>query len=102
MSFFHKKKKKMSQNVWATIMPFGPVTNILLAQTFFFGPAKGWPSFQTLKPCPFQVKWAVPYCIWIAKRARIAKTIGHCRSNDCRSNDIIPFLLTSYVQESDH
>jgi hypothetical protein len=22
----------MSQNVWATIMPFGPVTNILLAQ----------------------------------------------------------------------
>ena len=40
---------------------------------------------------PFQVKWAVPYCIWIAKSARIAKTIGHCRSiksrsNDCRSN----------------
>ena len=29
MSFFHKKK--MSQNVWATIMPFGPVTNFLLA-----------------------------------------------------------------------
>ena len=28
MSFFHKK---MSQNLWATIMPFGPVTNILLA-----------------------------------------------------------------------
>ena len=24
MSFFHKK---MSHNVWATIMPFGPVTN---------------------------------------------------------------------------
>jgi hypothetical protein len=22
----------MSQNVWATIMPFGPVTNFLLAQ----------------------------------------------------------------------
>ena len=31
----------MSQNVWATIMPFGPVTNFLLAQKFFFGPAKG-------------------------------------------------------------
>jgi hypothetical protein len=30
MSFFHKKI--MSQNVWATIMPFGPVTNFLLAQ----------------------------------------------------------------------
>jgi hypothetical protein len=29
MSFFHRK---MSQNLWATIMPFGPVTNILLAQ----------------------------------------------------------------------
>jgi hypothetical protein len=30
----------MSQNVWATIMPFGPVTlNFLLAQKFFFGPA---------------------------------------------------------------
>ena len=26
MSFFHKK---MSQNFWATIMPFGPVTNLL-------------------------------------------------------------------------
>jgi hypothetical protein len=48
----------------------------------------------------FQVKWAVPYCIWIAKSTRIAKTIGHCRSiksrsndcrsNKCRSNDIIP------------
>jgi hypothetical protein len=38
----------MSQNVWATIMPFGPVTNILLAQNFFFGPAFGWPSFQML------------------------------------------------------
>jgi hypothetical protein len=62
---------------------------------------------------PFQVKWAVPYCIWIAKSARIEKTIGHCRSiksrsndcrcnkcrsNDCRSiecrsNDIIPACL---------
>jgi hypothetical protein len=39
----------MSQNVWVTIMPFGPVTlNILLAKNYFFGPAKGWPSFQTL------------------------------------------------------
>ena len=26
----------MSQNLWATIMSFGPVTNILLAQNFFF------------------------------------------------------------------
>ena len=31
----------MSQNVWATIMPFGPVTNFLLAPKKFFGPAKG-------------------------------------------------------------
>jgi hypothetical protein len=38
----------MSQNVWATIMPFGPVTNFLLAQNFFFEPAKGWSSFQAL------------------------------------------------------
>jgi hypothetical protein len=39
MSFFHKK---MSQTLWATIMPFGPVTlNILLAQENFFGPPKG-------------------------------------------------------------
>jgi hypothetical protein len=29
MSFF---PKKMSQNDWATILPFGPVTNFLLAQ----------------------------------------------------------------------
>jgi hypothetical protein len=29
----------MSQNVWATIMPFGPVTNFLLAQKKIFVPA---------------------------------------------------------------
>ena len=34
MSFFINK---MSQNVWATIMPFGPVTLIFY-----------WPSFQAL------------------------------------------------------
>ena len=33
MSFFHKK---ISQNVWATIMPFGPVTNFLLAHVIPF------------------------------------------------------------------
>jgi hypothetical protein len=33
MGFFHKK---MSQNLWATIMPFGPVTNILLAPKKIF------------------------------------------------------------------
>jgi hypothetical protein len=38
MSFF---QKKMSQNDWAIIMPFGPVTNFLMAQKKFFGPAKG-------------------------------------------------------------
>jgi hypothetical protein len=38
----------MSLNAWATIMPFGPVTNFLLAQKTFFGPAKGWLSFQAL------------------------------------------------------
>ena len=42
MSFFHKK---MSQNFWATIMPFELVTlNFLLAQIFFFEPT--WPSCQ--------------------------------------------------------
>jgi hypothetical protein len=38
MSFFHKKI--MSQNVWATIMPFGPVTNFLLAQKKISGTGK--------------------------------------------------------------
>ena len=33
MSFFHKK---MSQNVWATIMPFGPMTLIFYWPKFFF------------------------------------------------------------------
>jgi hypothetical protein len=33
MSFFHKK---MSQNVWATIMPFGPVTLIFYWPKIFF------------------------------------------------------------------
>jgi hypothetical protein len=39
----------MSQNVWATIMTFGPVTEFLPAQIFFFGPTFGWPSFQALQ-----------------------------------------------------
>ena len=39
----------MSQNVWATIMPFGPVTLIFnWPHDFCFGPAKGRPSFQAL------------------------------------------------------
>ena len=38
MSFF---QKKMSQNDWAIIMPFGPVTKFLMAQKKIFGPAKG-------------------------------------------------------------
>jgi hypothetical protein len=33
MSFFHKK---MSQNVWATNMPFGPVTLMFYWPKFFF------------------------------------------------------------------
>ena len=38
MSSFHKK---MSQNLWATIMPFGPVTLIFYwpKHFFLFGPA---------------------------------------------------------------
>jgi hypothetical protein len=47
MSFFHKK---LSPNLWVTIMPFGPVTlNILLAQIIFFAQPRGWPSFQALE-----------------------------------------------------
>ena len=38
MTFF---QKIVSQNDWATILPFGPVTNFLLAQKKNFGPAKG-------------------------------------------------------------
>ena len=47
MSFF---KKKMSQNDWATIMPFGPVTLIFYwpKQIFSGQPKEGWPSFQAL------------------------------------------------------
>ena len=38
----------MSQNVWTTIMPFGPVTNFLLAQKKNFRPAKkGWPLISS-------------------------------------------------------
>ena len=48
MSFFHKK---MSQNVWAIIMPFGPVTII------FYWPKK---KFQ-------------------ARQKRLASHFKHCR-----------------------
>ena len=38
MSFFHKK---MSQNLWATIMPFGPVTLIFYwPKQYFSGQPK--------------------------------------------------------------
>ena len=37
MSFFHKK---MSQNLWATIMPFGPVTLIFYWPKHFFQPLR--------------------------------------------------------------
>jgi hypothetical protein len=37
MSFF---QKKMSQNDWATILPFGPVTN------FYSGQPKASPHFR--------------------------------------------------------
>jgi hypothetical protein len=37
----------MSQNVWATIMPCGPVTNFLLAQKKFWA-SFSRPSFQAL------------------------------------------------------
>ena len=44
MSFFHKK---MSQNVWATIMPFGPVTLIFYwPKIFFSGQPKAGPHFK--------------------------------------------------------
>ena len=36
----------MSQNVWATIMPFGPVTNFLLAQKNFLGQPKAGHHFR--------------------------------------------------------
>ena len=40
----------MSQNDWATIMPFGPVTLIFYwpKQIFSGQPKEGWPSFQAL------------------------------------------------------
>ena len=43
MSFF---QKKMSQNDWATILPFGPVTNFVLAPIFFSGQPKASPHFR--------------------------------------------------------
>ena len=36
----------MSQNLWAIIMPFGPVTNILPTQKIFFGPAMAGSHFR--------------------------------------------------------
>ena len=69
MSFF---LKKMSQNCWATIMPFGPVTIFLLAQKFFFRPAKGWPSFQALKHAVLAVDDRhVAFCEYNGSVARI-------------------------------
>ena len=44
MSFFHKK---MSQNVWAIIMPFGPVTIIFYwPKKKFSGQPKAGPHFR--------------------------------------------------------
>ena len=43
MSFFIKK---MSHNLWATIMPFGSVTNILLAKKKISGQPLAVPHFR--------------------------------------------------------
>ena len=44
MSFFHKK---MSQNLWATIMPFGRVTLIFYwPKNFFSGQPQAGPHFR--------------------------------------------------------
>ena len=44
MGFFHKK---MSQNLWATIMPFGPVTLIFYwLQKKFLGQPKAGHHFK--------------------------------------------------------
>ena len=66
MSFFHKK---MSQNVWATIMPFGPVTLIFYwPQKFFSGTVIGLNSFNKTNltlPCLKFIKntWINKYVI---------------------------------------
>ena len=45
MSFFHKKKR--SQNLWATIMPFGPVTLIFYwPKQIFSGQPLAGPHFR--------------------------------------------------------
>ena len=44
MSFFHKKK--MSQNAWATIMPFGPVTLSYWPKKKISGQPKAGPHFR--------------------------------------------------------
>jgi hypothetical protein len=46
MSFF---KKKMSQNDWATIMPFGPVTLIFYWPKQIF--SGGWPLISGTALC---------------------------------------------------
>ena len=48
MSFFHIK---MSQNLWATIMSFGPVTLIFYwPNKFFWGQPKSDPHFKHCWP----------------------------------------------------
>ena len=48
MSFF---KKKMSQNDWATILPFGPVTLIFYwPNNFFLGRPNASPHFRHCLP----------------------------------------------------
>ena len=54
--FFHKK---MSQNLWAIIMPFGQVTNILLAPkkfSFRHCPWSDFPYYWTWEPSPVPSK----------------------------------------------
>ena len=50
----------MSQNVWATIMPFGPVTNFLLAQKKIFGPALISGTVTVTLTFDPKINWVLP------------------------------------------
>ena len=82
----------MSQNIWAIIMPFGPVTNFLLAQKKFRA-SQGWLSFQALFLCfslvhldqrsigTIAITWCLVVCKLFTFQASSPKPLGQLEPN---------------------
>ena len=100
----------MSQNLWAIIMPFGPVTNILLAQFFFFRALQIILCSSTVMQmiCTWQKIWTLLGRLSLMRNVQLMKKIyiyipcvphkNNCKKNWFRRHEADRFL-NNHCQE---